>query len=315
MKKYFLLLFTVYVSVAFSQKHECVVVYSFYEDGQTAEVAYVIKTDGSFTNGISVPVFKENKEDVLKTLKAQNYKIQPHPYNELYDEIIIFDTSFSFVNYTTFSSTNIKINKDTTTFKLTNKYNTDHKNNGSASTHNFTNYTQVMEFPDKFEIVKFTVKNKDVTIINNGNFVGFTGENINNVIYEVEYKIRKTPNIKSFDKIKNKQITTLKIKRVPLTMEIWDDVLEDGDIVNLYINGKIAIEKFEALNKKKLIPLPINLSKGNKIEIVIESVSEGKIKPNTIMIRFYDNEKNIDKTIDVAINKKSIASIIFEIED
>lgn len=71
------------------------------------------------------------------------------------------------------------------------------------------------------------------------------------------------------------------------SLEIWDDIKQDGDRVSIYLDGKLLLSDYELQSNKKQILLP--LTGKHYLKIVAEN--EGTAAPNTSRIRLkLDNE-------------------------
>ncbi len=78
----------------------------------------------------------------------------------------------------------------------------------------------------------------------------------------------------------NLQNVTVSQKNVTLTF--WDHGKEDGDIITLYLNGKVLKENIKLTKKKK--SFPVTLTSGNNL-FEVEAKNEGSIPPNTASVR------------------------------
>ncbi|MCC5922748.1 MAG: hypothetical protein JJT77_03085 [Crocinitomicaceae bacterium] len=89
-----------------------------------------------------------------------------------------------------------------------------------------------------------------------------------------------------------------------LIIEVWDDFIEDGDIVSIYDNGKLVLSEYTIRKERKRIEIPIN----EKIHIIeVRAVNEGSSPPNTVHMLVTDGHQ---KTVVVAkLNKGDKASI------
>jgi len=79
----------------------------------------------------------------------------------------------------------------------------------------------------------------------------------------------------------SKDLTDVTVGRRDVTITVWDHSNEDGDIINIYLNGKILKNKLRLTNKKQ--SFRVNLSGGqNRFEV--EAVNEGSQSPNTATV-------------------------------
>lgn len=86
-------------------------------------------------------------------------------------------------------------------------------------------------------------------------------------------------------KIRQKTITV--DRRLPITIKAWDNNVEDGDIISIYINGEPALKNYTLKKEKRDISnLHTRLRKG-KNTIVMYAENLGSIPPNTASISIH----------------------------
>ena len=91
-----------------------------------------------------------------------------------------------------------------------------------------------------------------------------------------------------------------------LILKIWDSNQEDGDKINLTVNGSLILKDYETKNRPKKIKY--KLLKGNNI-IKIKATSSGSSPPNTSRIELIDKNKKYPILIQLDINKSAIIKI------
>ncbi len=87
--------------------------------------------------------------------------------------------------------------------------------------------------------------------------------------------------------LKNQNIT-LYIKSNQVEIEIWDEAIEDGDVIDLYQNDVLILNHYEILNKKKKIT--IKLEKPETV-FKVQAISEGYKPPNTAQLQIIDGKR------------------------
>lgn len=88
------------------------------------------------------------------------------------------------------------------------------------------------------------------------------------------------------------RIGTMVVHDEKLTLELWDEQVEDGDIISLYVNGTEVISKVEV--RKRMKRFTINLQPGrNRILFFAENL--GLIAPNTAALRM--RAGNVEKVL------------------
>jgi len=76
----------------------------------------------------------------------------------------------------------------------------------------------------------------------------------------------------------------IKLSTKKVQIKVWDRYDEDGDVVNLYLNGKILFPDLEVTKKGEILDVELQ-SDENVIEV--EALNEGKVSPNTSAIRIF----------------------------
>lgn len=123
----------------------------------------------------------------------------------------------------------------------------------------------------------------------------------------VKEKLRTDKILTKFGKtnLNEDETITIFLNKNQAKFEIWDYGKEDGDIVDVYINGKKVLANLKLKTEKK--KLLINLKKGSNT-IEVKTINSGKIKTNTAKIkiyeanRFYEFLSNINKGKSAKIN-------------
>lgn len=92
-----------------------------------------------------------------------------------------------------------------------------------------------------------------------------------------------------------------------LTIFIWDSNTEDGDKIDLVINGKEILNDFSTTKKRKKIKYKLKEGK-NKIEI--KAKNEGKNPPNTSRIELSDSKTKYPIITQLQIGKSAIITIV-----
>lgn len=106
--------------------------------------------------------------------------------------------------------------------------------------------------------------------------------------------------------IRNQNLNVF-VKSKSVSIDIWDAKTEDGDIINLYQNDKLILEKFMIENKKKRIK--INLD-SDKTVFTIEAVNEGERTFNTAMIEIIDNDRIFELSTTLKTKEKTAITFI-----
>jgi hypothetical protein len=100
------------------------------------------------------------------------------------------------------------------------------------------------------------------------------------VTYELPYKR------KFFEGRKVKYIQELTFRNPEITIEYWDHLKVDGDIISLYLNGVPVVSKY--LLKKEREHTEITLRTDMPNDLFLYAHNEGQNPPNTVSIRISD---------------------------
>ncbi len=100
---------------------------------------------------------------------------------------------------------------------------------------------------------------------------------------------------------------TLEIQDDSVLIEIWDEFVEDGDTVSLFLNGEWVLRNHRISKKKEIVKV-YNLKKKNTLILHAENL--GSQPPNTAAIVVKDRFKKQKITLNSSENK-SEAVIIF----
>jgi len=135
---------------------------------------------------------------------------------------------------------------------------------------------------------------------------------------KLEKKIKKIK--KRIEKFEEKRPTVLQTKQLKdgddfvlnwesekLTLYLWDGNEEDGDKIQLIINGKIILNEYETKRKRKKIKY--KLQKGeNTIEI--KAIGLGTSPPNTSRIELVDSKTKYPVVMQLSLDKSAIIIIV-----
>ena len=135
---------------------------------------------------------------------------------------------------------------------------------------------------------------------------------------KLEKKIKKIK--KRIEKFEEKRPTVLQTKQLKdgddfvlnwesekLTLYLWDANEEDGDKIQLIINGQIILNEYETKRKRKKIKY--KLQKGeNTIEI--KAIGLGTSPPNTSRIELVDSKTKYPVVMQLSLDKSAIIIIV-----
>lgn len=119
--------------------------------------------------------------------------------------------------------------------------------------------------------------------------------------------------IQIFDSLQTNQLTTSQNLNVfnksdKVSFEIWDNSVEDGDIINLSHNGKMILENYTVSKVRKKVELALESAQN---VFTIEAVNEGSQAPNTAMI-ILQGDKTVEFQSNLKVGQKATVTIIKE---
>ena len=108
-----------------------------------------------------------------------------------------------------------------------------------------------------------------------------------------------------------KDVKVLQVKSNKIKVELYDDGEIDNDIVTVYFNKKMIVEK-KSLNTKP-VSLALDLIEGRTNELVLYADNLGDIPPNTALMVITDGTTRHE--VRLAADMKNNASIRFELKN
>ena len=149
----------------------------------------------------------------------------------------------------------------------------------------------------------------------NGKIILMEKTKLDDKIEKIKKKLEKKYNEEHQDTllVKRTQILkdgdnfTIKWESNKLGLFIWDANIEDGDKIQLTINGNIVLDNFETTNKRKKIKY--KLADGENI-IKIKATNLGVSPPNTSRIELVDNKTKYPIITQLELGKTAVIKII-----
>jgi hypothetical protein len=138
---------------------------------------------------------------------------------------------------------------------------------------------------------------------------------LENKIEKIKKKVEKKYNekyqdtslVKRTEILKDGDDFTINWEGNKLRLFIWDANMEDGDEIDLTINGNIILDDFETTNKRKKVKY--KLAEGENI-IKIKATNLGTSPPNTSRIELVDNKTKYPIITQLELGKTAIIKII-----
>ena len=120
-------------------------------------------------------------------------------------------------------------------------------------------------------------------------------------------KYQDTSLVKRTQILKDGDDFTINWESNKLKLYIWDANKEDGDKIQLTINGNIILDDFETKNKRKKIKFKL-LKGENTIEI--KAINLGASPPNTSRIELVDSKTEYPIITQLELGKSAIIKVV-----
>ena len=121
--------------------------------------------------------------------------------------------------------------------------------------------------------------------------------------------LNKTVSSLKVNTLRKNEKTSFFVDSASIQIEIWDNAKEDGDEVSIYVDDKILLKNYKALNEKKYLNVPLDKM---ITTIRIEANNTGTIGKNTVVFAFSDNKAKIELISDLEKNDITTIRIIKE---
>ncbi|WP_299365577.1 LamG domain-containing protein [Winogradskyella sp.] len=101
----------------------------------------------------------------------------------------------------------------------------------------------------------------------------------------------------------------IKLFKKTVKIKVWDSYDEDGDLINLYLNGKILFSDLKVSKKGEVFD--IELQSGENI-IQVEALNEGTVSPNTSAIRIFVYNQEYEIILSAKKGERDALKIILD---
>lgn len=118
-------------------------------------------------------------------------------------------------------------------------------------------------------------------------------------------QLRVNSNCGTIDPGTYKTVDTVKVTSSTVTITLWDDGKEDGDIVSVWINDKLVLDNYTLTNAGQTFNFQIQA--GNN-KLILFAINEGTVGPNTAAITI-NNSSTINLSPDLL--KGEAINIVF----
>lgn len=107
--------------------------------------------------------------------------------------------------------------------------------------------------------------------------------------------------------LRSKQNLQMFTKDSKVVFEVHDAGVEDGDMINIYIDGKLFLENYIVKNKPKSFEIELNKE---SVLIEIEAINEGEAPPNTSDIVIKDSVNELKTITKLQKNNRTSIEIV-----
>jgi hypothetical protein len=146
----------------------------------------------------------------------------------------------------------------------------------------FDKFTYSWFFPDNIEIVNYKCNRSGKWNQDDRSIIFHGDKGIDNILFEISYKIKNVP-AKEIEKTNISLKETISIPDKKTKVSIWDNHVEDGDIISLSLNGEWIVRNLEV--KKCRTSIYLNLDPGENY-LVMKAENTGSEPPNTAAFLF-----------------------------
>lgn len=224
------------------------------------------------------------KGTILQNIECENYSIDSSnkEFNVL--KMLSKEMSFGITNNCKIDGVSLKLDEDSI-YTITNigrSYNTfeeleEIKGFGSTAPYTSAYISLWLHSSFEFISIKENIENAEFKY-KDKNQIAIQASDIKSLAFEIKYR-RKKEGIK---------ITSQEIHvKGEVKLKVYDNGLEDRDIVNVFVNEKLILNNYIATKKPKTISIKTKTVN----QVRIENVSEGKLPPNTVVVEITDQEK------------------------
>jgi len=101
----------------------------------------------------------------------------------------------------------------------------------------------------------------------------------------------------------------IKIYSKKVKIKVWDSHEEDGDLINLYLNGKLLFSNVKVSKKGEMLDIELQAGE-NSIEI--EALNEGTTPPNTSAITVFAHEQEHEIILSAKKGERDALTIVLD---
>ena len=243
-------------------------------------------------------------EEVFSFTSPREYEFKAL-LDERYNQILFNQGSFSLIREDKMNDDDLIINDNRYIFQ------NDYKSSKegyygfcAAVKEGFKEVNYVWVFPDRFEVLSYEANvDGDWSLIDNT--LSYTAQEVNNILFKIEYKIRDIQPLELKDRtvsLKDSMVVSQKL----ITIDIWDDSKVDNDVISLKVNDEWLVQYLEAKQEKTTFKYVLRQPENY---IILRADNVGEIPPNTTAIRVNDGKNQYMVVLDSDLGKSEAIKI------
>lgn len=152
-------------------------------------------------------------------------------------------------------------------------------------------FKNTKKYCDKGKLMLFSVKDVYSQLIQLSKVLD-TKKNKDTAMTALFESVNSLNNVDNIQEISNKGLLKYNFKSSNISLEIWDDGVEDNDLISIFVNDSLVQSNFRITKKKQIINLQLKPNAFNSLRIKAEN--EGEFTPNTLKVILNDEKiKNL----------------------
>ncbi len=291
-------------------KAECETIVFIEEDGASYKKYVDIRTDNGSPSPMIFNSIKNGKDpkQTYLYINPKDYQFKVIP-NKSYNLMIFEGNSYSFMEKgNMMDDGELRLQKGTFTFTNFSKEESSgyfgyYWQNGIYKKFSFT-----WILPPNFRVLEKSCNQEGEWVLHN-NTLTFYGENINNIVFEIQYCKSVQTDVPFFKGREVTVIDTLNMKKEDISIEVWDNNQEDGDIISLSLNGEYLCKNLEVKKEKVQFKIP-NLQGKNLLILHAENL--GSIPPNTAALKIVSGKETKEVVLNSDQGKSEAIQILID---
>lgn len=110
----------------------------------------------------------------------------------------------------------------------------------------------------------------------------------------------------------NVDLGTVIISGNKVTIDVWDHGLVDGDVVSIYVNGKLYVDEEELDDFQNRISFNVDLDFKGYNYVLLYAHNEGSISPNTCTIGISDGVESTSFVLESNLQTNGAVNVLVD---